>query len=236
MDARPGAEFANLDFQASTEKFMEVVEFRRSVRSYTPKPVTEEQLKVILESARWAPSGENAQPWRFIVVRDEEHKEFLSMISKRGSGRRFTGEFLSKQMQKRFEGLQDEEKRRAAFKKLTSGEVSAFVKESDVIVIVFGKKEVWDLPFDTSAAIEHILLAATAEGLSTCWLVAPCIDIRDESKLNEYFGIPEDYKTISIISIGEHNGRYPNPRPRLPLEDIVFSEKFGVPYYKKEEK
>jgi len=37
-------------------------------------------LRFILECARWAPSGENAQPWRFIVVRDKEGKEFLSKV------------------------------------------------------------------------------------------------------------------------------------------------------------
>ena len=235
MDPRPGAVFAETDFKSAKEKFMEIVDLRRSVRAYTPTKVSEEDLEMILESARWAPSGENAQPWKFIVVRDEKNKEFLSMISKRGSGRRFTGEFLSKQMQKRFEGLQDEEKRRKAFTKLTSGEVSAFVSQSDVIIIITGRKEVWDLPFDTSAAIEHILLAVTAAGLGACWLVAPCIDIRDELKLNEYFGIPEDYKTVSIIAIGEPAGRYPNARPRNKLSDIVYSEKYGEAYYKEEE-
>ncbi|MCL2121421.1 MAG: nitroreductase family protein [Clostridiales bacterium] len=236
MDPRPGTAFAELDVKKATDAFMEIVDLRRSVRHYTDAPVSEEDLRMILESARWAPSGENAQPWKFIVVRDKKNKEFLSMISKRGSGRRFTGEYLSKQMQKRFETLEDEEKRRSAFTKLTSGEVSAFVSQPDVVVIITGRKEVWDLPFDTSAAIEHILLAVTAAGLGACWLVAPCIDIRDELKLNEYFGIPEDYKTISIISIGESSGRYPNARPRNDIADIVYSEKYGEAYYQKEEK
>ena len=224
-----------MDVKQATATFMEIVDLRRSVRNYTPKAVSEEDLRMILESARWAPSGENAQPWRFIVVKDEKNKEFLSMISKRASGRRFTGEFLSKQMQKRFEGLQDEEKKLAAYKKLTSGDVSAFVKEPDVVLIIIGKKEVWDLPFDTSAAIENILLAAATAGLGACWVIAPCIDIRDETKLNEYFNIPEDYKAISIISVGEPS-RMPNPRPRIALEDLVFSEKFGETYYEKEGK
>jgi nitroreductase len=224
-----------MDVKEATATFMEIVDLRRSVRNYTEKAVSEEDLRMILESARWAPSGENAQPWRFIVVKDEKNKEFLSTMSKRGSGRRFTGEFLSNQMQKRFEALQDEEKKMAAYKKLTSGDVSAFVKESDVILIIIGKKEVWDLPFDTSAAIEHILLAVSAAGLGACWVIAPCIDIRDELKLKEHFAIPEDYKAISIISIGEAS-RMPNPRPRIALEDLVFSEKFGEAYYEKEGK
>jgi nitroreductase len=223
------------DVNEATATFLKIVDARRSVRNYTPKAVSEKDLRMILESARWAPSGENAQPWRFLVVKDEKNKEFLSTMSKRGSGRRFTGEFLSKQMQKRFEGLQDEGKKMAAFKKLTSGEVSAFVKEPDVILLVIGKKEVWDLPFDTSAAIEHILLAVATIGLGACWVIAPCIDIRDEIKIKEHFDIPEDYKAISIISVGEPS-RVPNPRPRIALEDLVYSEKFGKAYYEKEGK
>ena len=223
-----------MDVQKAKDSFMEVVDLRRSVRNYTDTKVSEEDLRMILEATRWAPSGENAQPWRFIIVKDKENKEFLSRVSKGGSGRRFTGEFLSKQMQARFTGLEDEEKKLAAYKKLTSGEVSAFVKEPDIVVIVIGKKEVWALPFDTSAAIENMLLAVAAAGLGACWVIAPCIDIRDELKLKEYFNIPEDYKAISIISIGEPS-RFPRPRPRLSLEEIIFTEKFGDAYYKREE-
>lgn len=213
--------------------FVQVINDRRSIRNYTDEKVTEEELRIILESARQAPSGENAQPWRFVVVKDPKNKKFLSDLCRRGSGRRFTGEFLSKQMQERFRGLKDEAKREAAFKKLTSGNVSAFVNESDVIIIVSGRKDVWDLPFDTSAAIENMLLAVTALGLGACWLVAPCIDVRDEMVLNEYFGIPDGYKTISIIAVGKPS-RIPRPRPRLPLEELVFDEKFGQPYYSKD--
>ncbi|MDY6825616.1 MAG: nitroreductase family protein [Bacillota bacterium] len=212
--------------------FLQVINDRRSIRNYTDEKVSDEDLNTILESARQAPSGENAQPWRFIVVRDEKNKKFLSDLSRRGSGRRFTGEFLSKQMHARFEKLKDQAKKEAAFKKLTSGDVSAFVNESDVIVIVLGKKEVWDTPFDTSAAIENMLLAVTALGLGACWLVAPCIDVRDEKVLNEYFGISDEYKTVSIIAIGQP-ARVPKARPRLPIEELVFSEKFGESYFDK---
>ncbi|NLY39589.1 MAG: hypothetical protein GX044_09870 [Firmicutes bacterium] len=216
------------------EIFLKVINDRRSIRNYTEERVSDEDLDLILESARQAPSGENAQPWRFIVVRDAKNKKFLSDLCRRGSGRRFTGEFLSKQMHERFAKLEDPAKREAVFKKLTSGDVSAFVNQSDVILIVIGKKEVWDTPFDTSAAIENILLAVTALGLGACWLVAPCIDVRDERVLNEYFGITDDYKTVSIISIGKP-ARIPNPRPRLPIEELVFNEKFGVSYYPRKE-
>ena len=210
--------------------FFQVIKDRRSIRKYTDQKISEEDLRLILESARQAPSGENAQPWRFIVVKDQDNKDFLSYVGKHGSGRRFTGEFLSKQMQARFTGLQDEEKRIAAFKKLTSGNVSAFVSEADVNILVLGKKEVWDAPFDTSAAIENMLLTVTSLGLGACWLVAPCIDIRDELRMKERFEIVDEYKLFAIISIGVP-AKLPNPRPRIPLKDLVFNEKFGETYY-----
>jgi nitroreductase len=78
-----------------------------------------------------------------------------------------------------------------------------------------------------------MLLMTTALGLGACWVIAPCIDIRDEELIKELFNIPEGIKAISIISIG-HPVREHRPRPRLPIQDIVFKEKWGDPYYRGE--
>lgn len=211
-----------------------IIHERRSIRQYTDEPVSEEHLRMILEAARQAPSGENAQPWRFIIVKDPETRKLLGAIGAGGSGRRFTAEFVTKQMHERFKGLEDEEKRKAVFEKLTSGNVSAFLADAPVDIVVCGKKMVWDLPYDTSAAIENMLLMATALGLGTCWVIAPCIDIRDEERMKRLLGVPEDYKIISVISVG-HPTRPHRPRPRLPLHELVHSEKWGNPYYNEEE-
>jgi nitroreductase len=213
------------------EATLKVIQDRRSIRDYSPDPVSDKDLDLILEAARQAPSGENAQPWRFIIVKDEETRKKLGTIAAGGSGRRFTAEFVTNKMQERFASLEDEAKKKAAFEKLTSGQVSAFLTNAPVSLVVIGKKDVWDLPYDTSAAIENILLMVTALDLGACWVIAPCIDIRDEEKIKKLLAIPEGYKAISIISIG-HPTRPHRPRPRLNIKEIVFSEKFGKPYYK----
>jgi len=210
---------------------LKVILDRRSIREYTTEPVSDQDLDLILEAARQAPSGENAQPWRFIVVKDAETRKKLGALAGGGSGRRFTSEFVTKQMQARFSGLQDEEKKKAAFEKLTSGKVSAFLADAPVDLVVCGKKGVWDMPYDTSAAIENILLMVTALNLGACWVIAPCIDIRDEERIKALLGMPEDFKAVSIISIG-HPTRPHRPRPRLPIKDLVFTENWGEPYYK----
>jgi nitroreductase len=57
------------------EAVLDAILNRRSVRQYTDDPVRQEDVETILEAARWAPSGLNNQPWRFVVVRDPEVKE-----------------------------------------------------------------------------------------------------------------------------------------------------------------
>lgn len=213
------------------EATLKVIQDRRSIREWTDEPISEEDLSMILEAGRQAPSGENAQPWRFIVVRDAETRKKLGALAGAGSGRRFTAEYVTNQMQERFANLQDDAKKKAAFEKLTSGQVSAFLANAPLNLVVCGKKDVWDTPYDTSAAIENMLLMITALGLGACWVIAPCIDIRDEERIKTILDIPPGFKAISIISVGRPT-RPHRPRPRLPLNQLVFSEKWGEPYYK----
>jgi nitroreductase len=213
---------------------IKIIQDRRSIREFTDEPVADQDLDLILEAARQAPSGENAQPWRFIIVKDEATRKKMGAIAGGGSGRRFTAEFVTQKMQERFKNLQDEEKRQKVFKKLTSGQVSAFMADAPINIVVCGKKDVWDMPYDTSAAIENILLMVTALGLGACWVIAPCIDIRDEERIKALLDIPEGYKAVSILSLG-HPTRPHKPRPRLPINELVFTEKWGDAYYKEQE-
>lgn len=215
------------------EATLKVIQDRRSIREYSPEPVSDQDLDMILEAARQAPSGENAQPWRYVVVKDPATRKKLGALAGGASGRRFTAEFVTNKMQERFASLEDEAKKKAAFEKLTSGQVSAFLADAPVSIVVVGRKDVWDLPYDTSAAIENILLMVTALDLGACWVIAPCIDIRDEERLKDLLGLPEGIKAVSIISIG-HPTRPHRPRPRLPIKEIVFRETWGDPYYKDE--
>ena len=56
----------------------EAIYLRRSIRHFKPGRVPDWMLEKILDAARYAPSPENVQPWRFIVIRDPESKRFLA--------------------------------------------------------------------------------------------------------------------------------------------------------------
>ncbi len=56
---------------------LEEISSRKSVRSYSEQPISDEVLNEILEAGRLAPSWVNVQPWKFIVIKDEKTKELL---------------------------------------------------------------------------------------------------------------------------------------------------------------
>jgi len=61
----------------------ELITKRKSILSFSDKEINNEDIKLLFEAARWAPSSYNAQPWRFVVVRkgkDKIYNEFFSLL------------------------------------------------------------------------------------------------------------------------------------------------------------
>lgn len=64
------------------EDILHIITSRRSVRNYKKEKIKEEEIKKVLEAGRWAPSASNNQPWRFIVVDDEEQIKKIGEVAK----------------------------------------------------------------------------------------------------------------------------------------------------------
>jgi len=59
---------------------LQAIKERRSIRQYSQEPISEDQLNQILEAGRWAPSRGNSQPWKFIVLDDEQIRKELAEV------------------------------------------------------------------------------------------------------------------------------------------------------------
>lgn len=59
---------------------IEAIMRRKSVRAFLGRPVGEQELRAILEVARWAPSGGNCQPWHVYALSGESMKRFRKQI------------------------------------------------------------------------------------------------------------------------------------------------------------
>lgn len=60
---------------------LQAIKTRRSVRQFANESITREQVEAILEAGRWAPSGKNTQPWRFVVVESPGKRGQLAALA-----------------------------------------------------------------------------------------------------------------------------------------------------------
>jgi nitroreductase len=63
---------------------LKLIQKRRSIRKYRNRSVADELIAKILEAGRWAPSGLNNQPWRFLVIHNPGQKDKLARFTKYG--------------------------------------------------------------------------------------------------------------------------------------------------------
>ncbi len=73
---------------------------------------------------------------------------------------------------------------------------------------------------DIGIALTHMVLAATEKGLGTCFIGA-----FNQEEVKQVLEIPEEYQVVDLITVG-YPAEEPPPRPRLPLEEIVFFNKW----------
>jgi len=76
-------------------------------------------------------------------------------------------------------------------------------------------------PIDVAIAIDHLTLAAAAEGLGTCW-----IGSFDEGRVRELLGIPPAVRVVQLLALGYPLDPSPVEKHRLSLSEIVHRERW----------
>lgn len=144
----------------------EAIRTRRSVRSYTSRPIPEAVLQHLRDALRLAPSACNIQPWRFIFVTDQQLKQDLAQAANQ----------------------------------------QTFIAQAPLIVVACGYPDQAykrmggtgnSVDIDLAIALDHLTLAAVAEGLGTCWIGA-----FDEGRIKRLLGVPRGVKVVALIPVG----------------------------------
>ena len=76
-------------------------------------------------------------------------------------------------------------------------------------------------PIDLAIAVEHMVLAAAAEGLGTCWIGAFY-----EEEVKKVLSIPPEIRVVALLPMG-YPDESPAPRPRKEMDEIVAFETWG---------
>ena len=189
---------------------------RRSIRSYEDTPISDEDLKEILEAGIYAPSAVDLQPWYFVAVKSpEEMKKVYKVMGQ-------VSDDCAPALRERFASFPQVAEESIKFIRMLGG--------APVVILAFLNKPgltKTDAPMveSVSAALENILLAATAKGIGSCWLTAPLRDSSNDSgkcwltpaeegsnskALREAFA-PDKGELVAIVTLG-----YPKMTPKAP--------------------
>jgi len=187
-----------------------LMQSRRSIRRYQPRPIARALLSTLLEAATWAPSAHNRQPWRFAVVESAGVKEQLAAAMATTWQRDLAAD-----------GLPAEQiERRIAISTARLTGAAALViaalsmEEMDHYPDSRRSEAEWTMAVQSTAlACQNLLLAAHAAGLGACWMCAPLF-VPDV--VRNALDLPATWHPQALITLG-----YPaeeKQKDRVPLE------------------
>lgn len=133
---------------------------RRSVRSYKPDPLTEDQIKKIVEAGCLAPSAHNQQSWNFIVITDRDVINRLSFSAQGYLKDRTEGNDA-------LEYFGSQERLDRVSKRLELKEDVVFYGAPCVILLVVEKGNEYT-PMDCGMASQNMCLYAREQGIGSC--------------------------------------------------------------------
>jgi len=216
------------------DDFLDVASRRRNVREFKSDPIPDEYIEKMIDAARWAQSGANAQPWEFIVVKDKKTRDKIAQIYQ---------EYHEQVWQ--VERTRIKELRHLAYIEGPPAKPPGF-KDAPVIIIVCGDPRAVQATILATHFIPneggpgaHFLknmanttqilqLAAAALGLGAQWVSISRIT---ESRLKALLDVPEELTIPTIVPVG-----YPlhkvSPTYRRELKEIIHYEKYDPSKYR----
>jgi len=167
------------------------IEKTRSVRKYQTKKIPSNLIEELIDAARLAPSGNNAQPWKYKVIASEKEKALLK------ENKIFKQDFVYK----------------APVIILCCADPEAYPKAE----FEQGFDDAYELRAlrDLAISSQNLILRATELGLGTCY-----VGWMNKPKTKEIFGLPERYVIPYFITLG-YPADKPKTKSRKRTEEIL---------------
>jgi nitroreductase len=161
---------------------LEAIQKRRSVRSFTGEAIPREHLLEIVNAGRLAASGNNHQPWEFLIVTDRAMIDRLKVAA------------------------------------LWMDRAAA------IVAVILDPSSRWWTE-DGAAAVQNMLVAATALGYGSCWLEG--YTLRREDEFKALLGVPVEKRLFTLVPLGVPV-EWPS-KEKKSLESVVFWDCYPGP-------
>jgi nitroreductase len=210
-----------------------------AVRSFTTEPVDGEVLHRLLDTARFAPSGGNRQPWRVVVIRDEEIRSAIADAYALG-WREYAAHVAAGLVpfapggDGRWERpAVDLERARAT---PVEDDFAARLATAPVVLVLLAhlpSLAVTDNGLGRQSIVggasvypfaQNLLLAARGEGLGGVMTTVIC---RQEDRVKDLLGVPMEFAVAGLVVLG-HPERQVTRLRRRPVEEFAYVDRYGA--------
>ncbi|MDZ7662696.1 nitroreductase [Thiohalophilus sp.] len=204
----------------------EAIRQRHSIRAYLDKPVARETIEAILDTARWAPSGVNTQPWQVCVVQGDTKRQLGDTIIKaRDSSQKenpdyqyYPREWVSPYKDRRKAcglalyqaldiGREDRDKQKAAWYR----NYRFFDAPVGLLFLIDARLEKGSW-LDMGMFIQNVMIAAKGLGLDTC----PQASLAEYPDIvRQQLDLPTDLQVVCGMALGYADPDHPINQYRL---------------------
>lgn len=182
-------------------ELQEAILKRRSQRKFTDYRVTDDEIRALLEAARWAPSWANFQVWEFIVVRD---RDVIAKVA----------------------ATYDENNPAVKCTQAASALIVGCAK-TGVSGLKGGTQTIFSewFMFDLGLAVQNLCLKAHELGLGTV-----IVGSLNHNELKKALSVPDGYQAVVVLPLGKPVVPDKQPTPRKEIKDFTHQDAFGRPY------
>jgi len=185
---------------------LNTIDRRHSIRKFTDQPVSEEVLQAILHAANQAPSAHNQQSWRFVVVTGEKKRQLAELVKQRATDFPKASSALLRMAARSIATAPVIVAVANTGELIEHGTKLFQLEDAGVSLDFFRTMEIQS----SAAAVENMLLAATALGLGSVWLGVLFL-IKDE--VMEFLGEGQgEFMAVVPIGYAERDSQGPKKR------------------------
>jgi nitroreductase/ketosteroid isomerase-like protein len=198
-------------YTSEQEYLFGILKNRRTVRKFKTTPVPKDHILKILDSARFAPTAGNQQPWKFLVIQD---RNTLDLIRDRA---------LQWYLERYDASRKPSSEEMTSMREKIGGVLKDVLSAPVYVAVLVDSTSPYPgyNVYDGSLAAGSLMIAARALGYGTGFFTT----FFPETKMKSLLEIPDQYNLICFTPIGVPE-EWPEAPPKKSLEDIVVFEKF----------
>ncbi len=196
---------------------LELISKRKSVRNYSEKHISDEDLRTILEAGRLAPSWMNVQSWKLILVKSQENKDLLSELS------------IGQQQVKNADALivcvaDTNAWEEAKITHIKNPALNPALQAEGALITRTMEQVIYP--------ISYMMLAAESLGISSCIIGAMGNEITGilpevSQKAKKTLGLKDGQIISTIITLGYDANPTETVKQRKDFDEVVHLEKIG---------